>query len=345
MKISRTKLFSVVFLIALIVLTLIAVLNGHDINSLISAMTHADIGYLILAVLCIIVFLFGQGFIFRYLFHILGQSTDLPKCIGYSFKGYFFCSVTPFAIGGPPAQIVYMKRDGVPVPVASMVVLIVATAYKLVLVILGFVLILFGQSFLEKYVSSSLVIFGVGLFLTTGFCFILFMFMFHPRLAKKGIFKFFRWLERRRLMKHKYGREESIEAGMSKYTQTADFLSSHYGAMGLMLFMTVLQRFCQFAVTFCVYRALGFFGESIFTIVLLQATISICVDMLPIPGGVGLSEALFDVLFKSVFTAAAMFPAIILSRGISYYVQLLLCAAVIFITHFAFKGRREKINA
>ncbi len=345
MKSSRTKLFSIVFLLVLIVLTLIAVFNGHDISEIISAMRSADISYLILAVMCVLAFLVGQGLIFRFVFFVIGQRTGLAKCIGYSFKGYFFCDVSPYAVAGPPAQIVYMKNDNVPVPVASMVVLIVATGYKFVLVILGFALILFGQGFLAQYVSPAIVMFGLGLFLTCGFCFILFMFMFHPRLAKKAIFKFFRWFERRGIMKHKYGREEAIEAGMSRFTQTADFLRSHYGAMFILLLLTMGQRFCQFAVTYCVYKALGLSGESIFTIVLLQATISICVDMLPLPGGVGLSEALFNVLFKRTFTSGTLFPAVILSRGISYYAELILCAGYIFVSHFVSKVRRERIDA
>ncbi|HIV16430.1 MAG TPA: flippase-like domain-containing protein [Candidatus Alectryocaccobium stercorigallinarum] len=345
MKISRTKLASLILLLALIILTLIALLNGHDLDDLLKAMENADASYLILAVACIVAFLFGQGFIFRYLFAVLGQNTDLIKCAGYSFKGYFFCSVTPFAIGGPPAQIVYMKKDNIPVPVASMVVFIVATFYKFVLVILGAVLIIFGQGFLAKYVGSAIVWFGVGMFLTCGFCFILFMFMFHPRLAKKAIFKFFRWLERHHLMKHKYGREENIEAGMSKYTQTADFLRNHPASMSVLLLLTAIQRFCLFAVTYCVYRALGFHDESVFTVVVLQATISICVDMLPIPGGMGISEALFTMLFAHIFTSTALLPALALSRGISYYAELIICAAVIFVTQYAFKGRRQRIHA
>ena len=345
LKISRKKLASVILLLALIILTLVALLNGHDINDLIKAMENADASFLLLAVVCIVAFLFGQGFIFRYLFAVLGQNTDFMKCAGYSFKGYFFCSVTPFAIGGPPAQIVYMKKDNIPVPVASMVVFIVATFYKFVLIILGFALIIFGQDFLAEYVGSAIVWFGVGLFLTCGFCFILFMFMFHPRLAKKAIFKFFRWLERRHLMKHKYGREEKIEAGMSKYTQSADFFRGHPGSMFVLLLLTTLQRFCLFAVTYCVYRSFGFYEESIFTVVILQATISICVDMLPIPGGMGISEALFTMFFKNIFTTAAMLPALALSRGISYYAELIICAAVIFISQYALRGRRQRINA
>ena len=342
---KKKNLASVIVMLTLIALTLIALFRGQNISDIWAAMKTANPAYILLAVAAVMAFLFGQGFIFRFMFAILKQTTTLIKCISYSFKGYFFCSVTPFAIGGPPAQILYMVRDNLPAPIASMVVLIVATIYKLVLIIIGFGLIIFGQPFIAAYLSSAVVLMGIGLFLACGFCFILFMFMFHPRLAKKAIFKFFRWLERKHLMKHKDGREEAIEVNMARYTQTAAFLKKHLGSMIIMVLLTFLQRFCLFFVTYCVYRAFGLSGTPLMRIILMQATISICVDMLPIPGGVGVTEALFGKVFSSVFSQATMLPALTLSRGISYYVQLLFCAAFTFITKYAFKGKHEKKNA
>lgn len=341
---NRRNRISMLVLLILVVLTLIAFLRGQNIGELIDYMQHADPFYILMAVACVVVFLFGQGFIFRYLLGILKQNTTLGKCIGYSFKGYFFCSVTPFAIGGPPVQIYYMKKDNVPVPVASMLVLIVATIYKLVLILLGVGLIFFGQAFIREYLSSAVVMMGIGLFLTAGFCFILFMFMFHPRLAKKAIFKFFRWMERRHLMKHKDGREEKIEEGMSKYTQTADFLKSHGISIVVVVILTILQRICLLSVTYCVYRAFGFYGASMVTIVIIQGVISLSVDMLPIPGGVGVSEAMIMKLFQPFFTTAMILPAMVLSRGISYYGQLFICAAYVFISRFAFARRRRRME-
>ncbi len=341
LKTKHKRLASGIFMLIIIALTVIALFRGHDISDILYAMSNADAGYIVLAVTAVIVFLFGQGFILRFLFFVLKQGTSILKCIAYSFKGYFFCSVTPFAIGGPPAQIVYMIRDNIPASIASMVVLITATVYKFILIIIGFGLIIFGQSFIAEYVGSSVVIMGIGLFLTCGFCFILFMFMFHPRLAKKAIFKFLRLLERKHLMKHKDGREEAIEMGMARYTQTADFFRTHPATMIVLVLLTAAQRFCLFFVTYCVYRALGLSGVPMMRIILIQAVISISVDMLPIPGGVGVTEALFSKLFVSVFSAATMLPAITLSRGISYYVQLFFCAGFIIISKYVFRGRRK----
>ena len=41
-----------------------------------------------------------------------------------------------------------------------------------------------------------------------------------------------------------------------------------------------------------------------FEVMFLQAVISVSVDMLPLPGGMGISEGLFMVIFKKVFGEA-----------------------------------------
>ncbi len=56
---------------------------------------------------------------------------------------------------------------------------------------------------------------------------------------------------------------------------------------------------------------------------LLQAVISVSVDMLPLPGGMGISETLFLKIFRPVFGSTLLLPAMVLSRGLGYYGELL----------------------
>lgn len=68
-------------------------------------------------------------------------------------------------------------------------------------------------------------------------------------------------------------------------------------------------------------------------VVILQAVISVAVDMLPLPGGVGVSEGLFMTMFEPVF-GEKLLPGMLLSRGISYYALLIISAVLTFIAHF-----------
>jgi hypothetical protein len=76
-------------------------------------------------------------------------------------------------------------------------------------------------------------------------------------------------------------------------------------------------------------------------IVLLQAAISVSVDMLPLPGGMGITESLFLMIFLPVFGEELLLPAMILSRGLGYYTELLFSACLTVIANFTI-GKGEK---
>lgn len=59
------------------------------------------------------------------------------------------------------------------------------------------------------------------------------------------------------------------------------------------------------------------------TLITLQAVIAVSVDMLPLPGGMGISETLFLIIFAPVF-GELLLPGMVLSRGLGYYSELLI---------------------
>lgn len=75
--------------------------------------------------------------------------------------------------------------------------------------------------------------------------------------------------------------------------------------------------------------------------------ISVAVDMLPLPGGMGISEKLFSMLFTGIFGQVKVLAGLILSRGLSYYTELLI-SAVMTVAAQLFLGNekehREKIS-
>ena len=72
--------------------------------------------------------------------------------------------------------------------------------------------------------------------------------------------------------------------------------------------------------------------------ILLQAAISVSVDMLPLPGGMGISERLFLQIFAPLFGSTTLtLSGMLLSRGISYYMLVILSGIITIITHITVK--------
>lgn len=121
---------------------------------------------------------------------------------------------------------------------------------------------------------------------------------------------------------------EKLEHAMDEYQKTAEYLKNHPGVVGLVFLITCLQRVALFFVTYFVYRSFGLQQYGMYDIVILQGMISVAVDMLPLPGGMGISEKLFSMLFTQIFGKIQVLPALILSRGLSYYTELLISAVM-----------------
>ena len=90
-------------------------------------------------------------------------------------------------------------------------------------------------------------------------------------------------------------------------------------------------------------RALGLHEYGILTVTILQAVISVSVDMLPLPGGMGISETLYMVMFVPVF-GPLLLPSMLLSRGISYYGQMLISALMTCVAHLTIGRKNEEIQ-
>ena len=79
-----------------------------------------------------------------------------------------------------------------------------------------------------------------------------------------------------------------------------------------------------------------------FVIIVLQGTISVAVDMLPLPGGMGISEQLFLRIFLPIFGSKLLLPGMLLSRGLGYYTELILSALLTIFANFTIGRNVEK---
>ena len=326
MKSRKKIIFNGVFLAVVFALTIYGVFHGEDLSSMMDAIHRADKRWLIPGIALVAFFIWGESIIIWYMMRSSGIQLKKRTCFLFSSVGFFFSCITPSASGGQPMQIYYMKKEKSSIPVSTVILMIVTITYKLVLVVIGIGIAIFGRGFLHKYLEGILPVFYLGLALNI-FC-VTFMtiLVFHPLLAKAIMVKGMKLLERLHLMKKKEGRLKKLEDSMDTYRNTAAYLKNNPFVIVKVIGITFIQRMALFAVTWFVYQAFGLHGTGFWEILFLQAVISVSVDMLPLPGGMGISETLFLNIFSPVF-GGLLLPGMVLSRGLGYYGELLISAA------------------
>ncbi|MBU5472669.1 lysylphosphatidylglycerol synthase transmembrane domain-containing protein [Roseburia sp. MSJ-14] len=334
MESKKKKIGNALFLVVVFLLTIYSVFHGEDLQAVGKAIEGVNLWYIIPAGAAVIFFVWGESIIIHYMFGTLDIKTKERTCFLYSCVGFFFSAITPSATGGQPAQIYYMRKNKIPIPVATLVLMIVTITYKSILVIIGLFVAFFQRGFVHHYLEGILPIFYLGVGLNVFCCIFMSFLVFWPNLAKNMLVKGMHFLEHIHLMKKKPERQEKLEASMEHYEAAAVYFKTHKKVIGNVMIITFVQRFALFFVTWFVYKAFGLSGTSIYDVVMLQAVVSVSVDMLPLPGGMGISENLFLIIFKGVFAGSLLLPGMVLSRGIAYYVQLLFSAVMTAVAHF-----------
>ena len=311
---------------AILGLTLYAVFRGRDLGDIREAIQDCDGRWLIPAFLCVLLFIGGESVILRLLLGSGGYRLGLGRCFLVSSAGFFFSAVTPSAGGGQPMQVYFLSREKVPVPVSAVMLMAVTITYKLVLVIVALGLTVFRFDFIRDHFGGMMVLYWLGFGLTAGFVAVLLTLVFHPDLARRMVNGAHGLAVRLHLMRHSEKRHRSLLDAMEKYHETAAYFRTHMGLMVLVLAITFAQRFALFTVPWLVYRGFGLTGYSWASVAGLQALIAAAADMLPLPGGMGVTEALFLTVFEPVFGALTL-PGMVLSRGVEFYCRLAVSAA------------------
>ena len=303
---SRKKIIlNTLLFFAVFGLTLYGVFYGEDIGDINEAIHQSRIQWLIPAIMCVLVFIWGESIIIWYMMRSCGIHLKERLCFLISSVGFFFSCVTPSATGGQPMQIYFMKKEKIPIPVSTVILMIVTIIYKLVLVVIGLGIVLFARRFLNTYLGDVLFIFYLGLGLNI-FCVTFMMILvFHPFLAKRIMTLGHTILEKLHLLRKKEGRLAKLEASMDMYNDTAAYIRQHPMLMLNVFLITFGQRVALFTVTYFVYRAFSLTGTPMITLITLQAVIAVSVDMLPLPGGMGISETLFSDYFCTGFRRIA----------------------------------------
>ncbi len=333
-KKRKKVLINALIFILIFLLTIYGVFKGENIGDIKEAVLNCNAGFLVPAVLCIFIFIWCESAIIWFLMRSYGIRLKKRECFLYSSVGFFFSSVTPSATGGQPMQIYFMKKKKIPIPISTVILMIVTITYKLVLVVIGIGILIFARDFVAHYMGDIMFVFYLGLLLNVICIVLLLLLVFHQTLAQKFAVFGMKFLEKTHIVKRRKSRITKLIASMDLYRDTAAYIKQHMGRMFLIFLFTFFQRCMLFAVTWFVYKAFGLSGTSFVSIMMLQAVISIAVDMLSLPGGMGISESLFLKLFLPVFGETLLLPGLVLSRGIGYYTQLAVSAIFTMIAAF-----------
>ncbi len=260
----------------------------------------------------------------RTILRALGNPAPLRHCLSYSALGFCGSSITPSSSGGQPVQVWAMARDGVPVAHGSLTMLLLAVCYQVAMLLCGTAgcAILGGVPGWGTGVGWLLLLgVSVNLALTIGMLGVMFL----PRPARALTMGTLRLLARLHLVKDLSAAQAKAEQGLRQYAEGAACIRSHPVLVLQVLGIAAAQVCALSLVPWMVCLAFGVSASPV-TVMATQMVLTLAVAAFPMPGSVGAAEGGFLSLFQPILGQSLVAPAMLLSRGMSFYLFLPLCA-------------------
>lgn len=333
---------SLLFLGLLIGVTFYLFLKDNNPVQLWGIIRRANPLYIALGILAMLGFVACEGFSLRIILNSLGQKLSFLRCYKYAFIAFYYSSITPASSGGQPMQLYYMKKDNINLSLSSLTIFIIVFVYQIAELSFGFSMFLLKHDFVTEHVR------GIGILLIYGIAFnlVLLCAILTAVFSKTLLKRFLNWgvllLHRIKIIKQPERVLESLNQQIAEYQQGAAHIRKHPAVLLKVLIITLIQLACEFIVPFFVYRAFGLQEYSPLEILAVQSLLTLAVGSLPLPGAVGASESGFMLLFKIFFGSSLLLPAMMLSRGISFYLMLLISGTISVFVHILSQKKNAK---
>lgn len=329
---TKNLVKNLIFLLALIGLTFYYLLKDNNITEIFTTIKSVNIFFVAIAILCVFIYMCGEAFNIKRVLSLLGNTVSFWSALKYAFIGFFFSSVTPGASGGQPMQIYYMNKDKISISHSSLSILMELAAFQLVSITIAIISFISNYNFIvttQKFIKV-LIIVGISfnllmlLFITCS--------IFSSKLTIKFMNLCFKLISKIKFL-NLDKIQSKFEEQILEYNKGAKFIKSSPIVIIKNILTTFIQISAMYSVPFFVYKSFGFSGFSFFEIYTLQSILSIAVSAIPLPGAVGVSESGFLLLFRTFFPAAVLNSAMLLNRGISFYLYILISGIVVIFAH------------
>lgn len=341
MKSKKKYVISVLFFVILLVFTYYVLFKNNDIKDVLNSLKTMSYRYLIIGVALVLIYLFTEAIYIKISLKSLNSKISLWQGFVYSCTEFYFSAITPSSTGGQPAQAYYMSKDGVPFTKSSVILILNTITFKFVLIIMGLFAIIFYPRliFNNSIVFTIVFIFGIVCNITMIIVCLALMY------SKKWINKIAIFLinigAKLHIIKNKEAKLEKVQSYIAEYHESANYIKNHLSVAFKITILTVFQRLAMFSIAYVVYRSFGLNTFSYVELVVIQIGVALAIDSLPLPGGIGASEALLLLIYKKLFSENLVVPAMLVTRGLSYYLCLLLSGAVVLENHLRLLFRKE----
>ncbi len=313
----------------LIIVTFYFLLRGQDPQKILATLRAVAPLYIMGAIALMVVYLVLEAVMLHALSNVEQRVCSRRQSLKYMFIGQFYSLVTPFASGGQPMQLMEMVQDGIKPSLATAVLVNKFLYFQVGVTVYSIVLFLFNRQQLVKYFVATKGLIAIGIIFNTVGLLILILSVYNSRMIKALVRAIASLMRKIKISEKKVSKTEIfLIKEIDDFATSVHFLMTHQRITLNLIVMTTLQLTSFFGITYFVYRAFGQSGKSFIEVIALQSILYMSISLIPAPGSAGVAEGGFYVVFSSLFSGGAATGAVLIWRGITYYLNLIISGLI-----------------
>ena len=271
---------------------------------------------ILLALGCLAVGLFFDGLRLITLADVTGAKLTLKQVVNVVLSNYFLALVTPGASGGAIAQIMFMRKAGVPVAKATVVVL-VRTVMSIFFLILLVPVVLHNDSDIGEWMSPSVIMTVSVLFTALP---VIVFFLMRTQYPEKWLDKLTR--------RFSYNTRQNCFIWYEEFKNAFKIMAKHP--------LKVLRAFVEsglsllgiYATVPAFFTGLSNFNFDLCEVMGRMILLNLVLYFSPTPGGSGVAEVGFVALFSNILPDGVVGIMAVMWRFAAEYLPFLLGAFV-----------------
>lgn len=345
-KKKRTSIIRFTYIgLTILIIVLIGIFDP-SIKEMVVALELLNLRWLYVCLLCLLLYWLTDGLLLHDITSYMYKRQPLWRSAKIGIIGLYYGALTPFATGGQPMQIVYMRRTEMPTGTATCIVSVKFVVYELSLCAFYIIAMLFRGSYFFTNFNTVFWLTTLGFAINALAVVFIIMIIINRRLVEKLATGLVNLLARFRIVKKKDKVLKNLNKSIGDYRIAASSIAHNkLRAVGSFI-ISIINLAFFFAIPYFIYLAFGEKGLSLLDLIILQAFLYLAVSFFPMPGAAGAAETGFYLFFSAIFINVPVFIAMLVWRFLTYYLMLIVGSVLVVfdevIAHWIAKKKAAK---
>lgn len=297
-------------------------LSNGGIETLGEVVTKLRFRWLIVTLLAAAAGWMLEGLVLHLIIRHVWKDWSYQKSFQVGMIGLLYSAITPSATGGQPMQVVTMHKMGMDTGVACSAVAVKTLTYQAVMLVYAIIMVVMKLRYFQTNVSNFSFITIIGILCNSVFIAAVWLFMVSEKTTDRILRALLHLLYKIKLCRHPQERYTKIHNQLSLFHDASKVMGNSVKFYLPLVVFTVLQITLNSMIPYFIYRSFNLHGAQISTMIAAQVFVAMVSAFVPLPGSSGGAESCFYLFFGPYFKAA-IWPAVLLWRVITYYFNIL----------------------